>query len=153
MEDLRRVKAPCRGFRWTRPSLFSVNTASSIPHRALCTSPHFVRWGEIYPIFGPRLNFFGAALTMTLIASPIPPDRRNRPVQEADIHAPCTHSESCKDPRANTEMHRTPGRQRRVTAATIRRAPRYSGGVSYWRGGHRGASLSAPMIEVQGTPK
>ena len=86
------------------------------------------RWGEIYPIFGPRLNFFGAALTMTLIASPIPPDRRNRPVQEADIHAPCTHSESCKDPRANTEMHRTPGRQRRVTAATIRGAPRYSGG-------------------------
>src|SRR5215831_7783804 len=68
------------------------------PHRALCTSPHFARWGEIYPIFGPRLNFFGAALTMTLIASPIPPDRRYRPVQEADIDALCTHSESCKRP-------------------------------------------------------
>src|SRR5215470_12012345 len=39
------------------------------PHRALCISPHFVRWGEIYPIFGPRLNFFGAALTISI---PIP---------------------------------------------------------------------------------
>ena len=36
------------------------------PHRALCVSQHFVRWSEIYPIFGPRLNFFGAALTPTV---------------------------------------------------------------------------------------
>jgi hypothetical protein len=38
-------------------------------HRALRISPHFVRWGEIYPIFGPRLIFYGAALAMTLIVS------------------------------------------------------------------------------------
>src|SRR5215470_2961788 len=115
--------------------------------------PHFVRWGEIYPILGPQLNFFGAALTMTLIASPIPPDRRYRPVQEADIHAPVPTLSLAKTHAPNMETHRTRGRQRRVAAATIRGSPRYSGGVSYWRGGHRGASLSAPMIEVQGTPK
>lgn len=40
------------------------------PHRALCISPHFVRWGEIYPILGPRLKFLRCGLTMTLIASP-----------------------------------------------------------------------------------
>jgi len=48
-------------------------------------------------------------------------------------------------------MHRTWGRQRRVAAATVRRSPCYSGGVGNWRGGHRGASLSALMIEVQGS--
>jgi len=31
MEDLQGVKAFCRGFRWTRPSLRSVNTAYGIP--------------------------------------------------------------------------------------------------------------------------
>lgn len=70
------------------------------PHRALCIAPHFVRWGEIYPIFGPRLHFFGAALTMTVIASPIPPDRRYRPVQEA---------ESCKDPTRQYGNAQNPG--------------------------------------------
>src|SRR5215471_7509913 len=84
------------------------------PHLGLCTSPHFVRWGEIYPIFGPRLNFFGAALTMNLIASPIPPDRRYRPVQEADFHAPVptlslakTHApiRKCAEPGADSAEH------------------------------------------------
>src|SRR5215831_10489298 len=46
---------------------------------------------------------------MTLIASPIPPDRRYRPVQEADIHALCTHSESCQRPTRQYGNAQNPG--------------------------------------------
>src|SRR5262245_6551454 len=114
MEDLQRVKAPRRVFRWTRPSLFSVNTGSGIP-TARCAYPNISLDGvKSTPYLAHDLTFSVRALTMTLIASPIPPDRRYRPVQEADIHAPVhtlslakTHApiRKCTEPR---------GRQRRA---------------------------------------
>jgi len=53
MENLQGMKAPPQDFQMDKALTVLGEYRFWHPHLALCISPHFVRWGEIYPIFGP----------------------------------------------------------------------------------------------------